>query len=357
MKLSLLTAYRTELMGLAMLMVVFFHSNIVVPENLFLLSFIKKTSFSGVDIFFFLSGLGLFFSISKENKTSAFLKKRLVRIIPGYFLVIICATSLVHYPVYNSAFLKDLFLRLTTLSFWLNNSIYDWYIPGSLFLYILFPFYTQAFNKTSHKLILIITICVCSLVFSIYLNTTPLVYLIIFTARIPVFFLGAYSGYLISLQYKLSRREIIIYSIIFLLFLIYLIMVVDAYYNKTTWLYNHINWLYGSWWHVYLILTPIFCVLTSSLYSFIEKKNLSFLLKPLKFTGTLSLEIYLLHIEVFKLEKLNLVFLNFDKYKIVKHCIYLIIIFISAYLLHLLLNKIALLLQKTTPALARKLRD
>ena len=81
-----LSKYRTELMGFAILWIFLFHSNIYIPEFLAPFKFVKAIGYSGVDIFFLLSGLGLSFSISKNTSLVQFYKKRLKRIIPTFWV-------------------------------------------------------------------------------------------------------------------------------------------------------------------------------------------------------------------------------------------------------------------------------
>lgn len=78
--------YRTELMGLAIVMVVFHHLTLRTSAGLLGKGymFLRVTGAMGVDIFLFLSGLGLFYSFRKNPDIKAFYKKRLIRIIPTY---------------------------------------------------------------------------------------------------------------------------------------------------------------------------------------------------------------------------------------------------------------------------------
>ena len=75
-----LSAYRSELMGFAILWVVWFHSSMYV--NFFPVSFlnsgfsfIKKIGYGGVDIFLLISGMGIYNSLEK-NDISQYIKKQ-----------------------------------------------------------------------------------------------------------------------------------------------------------------------------------------------------------------------------------------------------------------------------------------
>lgn len=70
--LSALSKYRSELMGIAIIWIVLFHSNISAPDNFFLrvlwYLFVSFGGGIGVDIFFILSGFGLFYSVQLVGK-------------------------------------------------------------------------------------------------------------------------------------------------------------------------------------------------------------------------------------------------------------------------------------------------
>jgi peptidoglycan/LPS O-acetylase OafA/YrhL len=84
---KLLSTYRVELMGLAMIWIMAHHTLIYFPQFIMLpVSFIIAIGYGGVDIFFLLSGLGLSFSLSNNKNLLVFFKKRVVRIVPIYWL-------------------------------------------------------------------------------------------------------------------------------------------------------------------------------------------------------------------------------------------------------------------------------
>ena len=88
---SILT-YRTHLMGIAALWIYLFHEWIPLAPNIpilgFIEGFIKQIGFFGVDIFFFLSGMGLIYAIEKHS-VSRFYQRRFLRILPSYILMAI----------------------------------------------------------------------------------------------------------------------------------------------------------------------------------------------------------------------------------------------------------------------------
>ena len=76
---------RQMCMGAAMLMVVFFHSSIELQSEFG--KFMKEMGDIGVDIFFVMSGLGIYYSLYKNIDIKQFFQKRLIRILPAYLIV------------------------------------------------------------------------------------------------------------------------------------------------------------------------------------------------------------------------------------------------------------------------------
>ncbi len=92
---------RAFLYGFAILWIMFFHSNFVCTNPV--LSWIKTHGNCGVDIFFLLSGISLYFSYTKNRDPKRFYKNRFKRVLPyfiflygGYFIVSLIVSSICH---------------------------------------------------------------------------------------------------------------------------------------------------------------------------------------------------------------------------------------------------------------------
>ena len=89
-----ISRYRSELMGCAMLWIILFHlPQIPLVENNTIVLWISKGArifqwigFYGVDIFLFLSGYGLVYSL-EQNNLWEYYKKRMLRIFPGLIII------------------------------------------------------------------------------------------------------------------------------------------------------------------------------------------------------------------------------------------------------------------------------
>ena len=99
----------------------------------------------GVDIFLFLSGVGLWFSWTKTPSVSHFYRRRLLRILPTWLL---CSTAF-YLPDYLGArrfstSIVDLIGDITiNWDFWLYDELTFWYVPATMMLYIFAPGYME----------------------------------------------------------------------------------------------------------------------------------------------------------------------------------------------------------------------
>lgn len=130
--------YRRTLMGFSIIWVMLFHYKI---DGL-LLEKIANYGYMGVDVFFFLSGFGLFYSMEKNSDTIRFYIRRVRRIFPLYF--ILGAFSCVLFDNFS-----DFLWKYSTLGYWTNGIIASWFIPAIVTCYFLYPFlfYTIFYNR------------------------------------------------------------------------------------------------------------------------------------------------------------------------------------------------------------------
>lgn len=142
--LSDISIYRSELMGIAMIWIMMIHFDFTQIKPL---GFISQFGFIGPDIFLFVSGYGLFFSLEKNENLFSYFKKRIFRIFPTYYLIGIIP-SIIFYK--DSIF--DYFFRYTTIGYWTNNIYGDWYIPSAVMLYLWAPIIKRLLDKNSRLL-------------------------------------------------------------------------------------------------------------------------------------------------------------------------------------------------------------
>ena len=93
-----ISRYKSQLMGIAILIVVYghffyYHSGL---KDYTQLNITMWYTVGSVDIFMFLSGFGIYHSLSKNDNPLRFLQRRMSRLLPAYlpFIVLYCGFSL-----------------------------------------------------------------------------------------------------------------------------------------------------------------------------------------------------------------------------------------------------------------------
>ena len=191
--LYLIGRYRNAIMGFAALYILFFHEWIVITGEdsafYFAEKFIKRIGFYGVDIFFFLSGMGLIYSIEKHNVLE-FYKRRFVRVFIPFFIMAIIISINKEWGM--ETFLKNVF----GINFYIK-SIYSylWFVPAIMNLYILFPIYYFFFKKSPNKGQFTMAVLIIWLFLAVYFRDNIRFDLYGFINRIPIFLIGVLAGW------------------------------------------------------------------------------------------------------------------------------------------------------------------
>jgi len=330
--LEIINDSRGVLLGIATILVTLFHSdllnfyeiiNIKFMANF--LNFIQKTGNLGVDIFLCLSGIGLYFSLSK-NSLKQYYKNRFIRIIPE-FVIVTFIFNLITKSMTTIELLETFFL----IAFFVHGVLDIWYIPFIIVLYLIFPIIYKIIKKYDLSAIF------CMLLFAVIFN---LLYSIIFPisyqkieialTRLPVFLIGSFLGKTIYDKKTISNK------LIFISFLLQMIISIILYTNLDIPNFS----IFARYLYCPLAITII--INSSYLCSFVKNKG-KILLTPIKFIGNHSLEIYLIYINVRDIIKINYQYSTYLE-------LYLISFFITiilSYILKTLLNLLTKQLNKT----------
>ncbi len=192
---EVLSKYRGAIMGFAALWILFFHEWQLMTEDKdhfpgIIEAYIKRIGFCGVDIFLFLSGIGLTFAIGKSS-LGKFYYRRFKRVFLPFFIV---------------GLIRFITEKWETPIFWKNvlcinfyaKSMYSflWFVPAILTLYLLFPLYYKIFSKASDKLLFTAGAFEIWLILSLFFREHLRNDLYGFTNRIPIFIFGVYAGWL-----------------------------------------------------------------------------------------------------------------------------------------------------------------
>lgn len=291
--LSLLSKYRTQLMGFAMLWVTLHHFGISLKINYLqiIANKIILAGYGGVDIFLFLSGIGVYYSWTKNSSTSYFYKKRLSRILPCY--IVITATGAIIEVLYYNYPVSHIFTSITFIEFYTEKSTpltFTWFIPAILIFYLITPIlfkYIISQKKFGLSIALLIIgsiiinqgVSAMNVDFSINYFTDKL------PVRFPVYILGIYIGYLIYNKVIMPSYVVYISIIVSLISTIYYFAYQD--YILQTGQYN-------LWGYLFLIMAPaISIMLAYNLNIFSQYKY-----PVLSYIGIYSLTFYLLQVKV-----------------------------------------------------------
>lgn len=160
--LYLLSKYRTQLMGIAAIMIVLVHSVDYGVEMPSLLRVVCSYGWLGVDIFLFLSGIGCCYSLSKNVSIKEWYKKRFIRIVTPYALMQV--PFWIYKLIVGEFNLIDNLFVFSTIAFW-GQHMGAWYIALTLPLYIFTPIFYLVIDKghsfiaVSFLVLFILVIC------------------------------------------------------------------------------------------------------------------------------------------------------------------------------------------------------
>jgi len=278
-KLADISRYRGELMGAAILFIILFHVPLARSDAFFGL---RRCGNIGVDMFLFLSGMGLWFSWVKKPSIGLFYKRRLWRIFPTWLVI----SSLYYMQRFNwqTGDYLDLFLDITiNWGFWLNDELTFWYMPAIMMLYLWAPFYMKLIQKHPiYRWLPVLMVCWCCIVQWVLPIHQAVGHIEIFWSRVPIFFIGINFGELIKrdTQIESSGRWLVV--------LTFIMTAAACIYLEQ---FRHGRFPLFAERMIYIPLTISLIILLCSLFSILP----SWCRKMFVFLGGLSLEIYLIH--------------------------------------------------------------
>lgn len=284
MSYQMISKYRKYIMGVAALLIIICHNNLVVnlqPWEM-MLGFIRHFFQIGVDVFLLVSGMGGVFSYVKCNlNTGRFLHKRFMRIIPTYVVAIGLwglFSILVGWGIES-----DFFWEYSIISFYINGSGSEWYVSAILLLYLLFPFFYKVLQKNRRLYISMgVAVIILSFVLSFVCRTSN--FNEIFVVRIPIYMMGILIGdKLIKKEDKTHNTKLVLCEFWGCVLLILL---------------NYIFNDYNRWWVTRMLFMPTAVTFSLILGWRMECKKVSKLKKLVTSYGSYTLENYLVNEKV-----------------------------------------------------------
>lgn len=259
-KLKDISKYRTQMLGIATLLIAISHM-IYQNETVSILASFGQI---GVDIFLFLSGFGCFYSLFNDNNKNHFYFKRFKRIIPIYLIIISI------YSLYQKPTIDYIIKNFSLITFFTKGILTEWYVAAIITLYIITPtLYNFLINKKDIFIFTSILLICFSSMLAFYLQGTLFIINEIFICRIPIYMIGMTFAYKILIK---NQEELYISKILFIFLILVFVFLL---------FYRNVN----RWTLIRLMFIP--CSLY--LIGLLTKIDLRFL----NFIGTCSFEVYL----------------------------------------------------------------
>ena len=290
-----LSTYRSALMGVAMISVFCFHGiSSWAPEWIYN---ICKNGDSGVDIFLFLSAIGLCYSFDRNPDVLAFYKRRLLRIFPTYWFIMTCiwgfCMSLMAIGKMPDNYIElphsvwEALQAYTTLGYWIPNGLwFRWYIPAIIPLYLLFPLWFALLKKC--KWIGVLSIVPSFLIAHVSMHFEWYQWLLVY--RIGIFLFGACCYPLVKeakqLIYGSKLKSVALnLPVLFIVFggAIWIYYIIRAELKLTTMPYQPLEDA------LFYVMMP------GLLLAICQVCKFKYVNVCLSFIGTISLEFYLIH--------------------------------------------------------------
>ena len=205
-ELSNISRFRGELMGAAMLFIMLFHVDLARSDAFFGL---RRMGNIGVDMFLFLSGIGLWFSWAKNPSVKRFYFRRFVRIYPAWLII----AALFYLPKFHGGSAWSWIDLIGELGFnwefWLRDELNFWYIPAIMMLYLFAPPYMELIRRHPiYRWLPVVMVMWCILVQWVTPINHAVGHLEIFWSRVPIFFIGINMGEMVRRKQTVDGQGI-----------------------------------------------------------------------------------------------------------------------------------------------------
>lgn len=296
MSLNIISRYRSVLFGISIISIILFHycedyvnafQDGNVDSNLIIFGYYKMISSLGVEVFIFLSGLGLFYSMSNNSNVIRFYEKRVKRLIVPYIFI-----GIIFWGVFDLILNKDGIIRFikdfTFVTFFTEGQRTIWFIGVIFIFYLVFPLvYKLIVSKAGVIKTLILVIVIYGINYSI-LQLWPNIYdnIEIGIMRFPIFIIGALCAYLIKKDVQNQNKIMISMAIAIGLAL----KLTDVFVDMPQYWSRIIAMFYA------IALILIVCIIIDKLHW--QKFN-----SAMEKVGEYSLELYMIHVCLRKIMK------------------------------------------------------
>lgn len=279
-ELANISRFRGALMGIAMLIIILFHVDLARSDMFFGL---RRMGNLGVDMFLFLSGIGLWFSWMKTPRYKHFYFRRLIRIYPAW-LIIACLYYIPRIHVHDAASLLHLLGEIGfNIDFWLHDELAFWYIPAIMMLYLFAPPYMQLIRRHPvYRWLPVVMIMWCILVQWVTPIHHAVGHIEIFWSRVPIFFIGINMGEMVRQKRTIDGQGV------WMLIIMFVMTFASCFFLEQV---RHGQFPLFVERMLYIPLTITFVLLCNR----VLRRTPQWINRSLAFVGSLSLECYLVH--------------------------------------------------------------
>lgn len=333
---NLLSKYRNELFGLSVIGIIILHffEDITSSEMTSGLTFKIAQLYSwligstGVDIFLFLSGMGLFYSLKKKYDIKLFYYNRLKRLLIPY--IILGAVYWVYIDlIFKNTGILHFLADFSLITLWTEGETHFWYVSFIIICYLCYPLLFRSFSneKSANRnfaIISVIYVAVLTAVSLIFPEWYALVEIAV--TRFWVFIFGSWAGMLIYNKKTIRFTILMLLGIPVRLFALGIKLTGLSFASIFDIEYPLNRWII-SWCGISIMM--IFVILLEAIKS--DKFN-----RSLSAVGAYSLELYIVHVSVRTIMNYN----GLYTYKALNYLIVIIVSIIVSLLLKWCSDKI-----------------
>lgn len=281
----------------------------------------------GVDVFVFLSGMGLYFSMKKNSNIRIFYFRRFKRLAVPYLMIggifwIIRDIFILKYSA------QQFLLDLTTLSFWMQGVGIVWFVSFISVMYLLYPAIFKIFDRENQKskfaffvLLMMIWLALIGLLYLKFGNVFSNIHNALW--RVPIFIFGAYIAEKI---YKKEKFDFWVYILLALSALIKIVYIIFYYIGVESAKSIMLNRMVSE------LFTPAMIFIVFLLLIFVHSR----IRKLLADIGSISLELYVSHVTI----RAIMLSLNIETWIWYNYCICIILSVLISVIVNIIQKKI-----------------
>lgn len=271
---SVISDQRSGVFGLAILWIMLFHSSLHFdwpPLHL-----IKATGYCGVDVFLFLSGIGLYYSMEKDPSSARFYKKRALRVLLPYLIVAVLYEG--GRCLLGTTSPADFLANITFVSYWKNGVQTYWFLAAIVVFYAVYPLLYKVIKSRNVWAECVILALAFSAAWVLYQEQAAFYRISGFVFRIPIFLIGCFTAPAVKQGKEFPLASTVLVCTGAALLMWYLWIGCDPWFLRM---------------YLFIPLSISLVCLGSIVLSLLRKENI--IQRVLLFFGGMTLELYLVH--------------------------------------------------------------